>query len=55
MKKLSRQTADTSPNFIRMTKSRRMGWAGHVTRVEEIINAYKTVVGKPEGKITWKT
>jgi hypothetical protein len=28
----------------------RMIWEGHVTRIGEIINAYKILVGKPERK-----
>jgi hypothetical protein len=39
-----------SPSIIRMIKSRRMRWAGHVTRMGEKRNAYRIVVGKPEGK-----
>jgi hypothetical protein len=35
---------------IRMIKSRRMRWACHVTRVGEKRNAYRVLVGKPEGK-----
>jgi hypothetical protein len=31
-------------------KSRRMGWAGHVERMGEKRNAYRLLVGKPEGK-----
>jgi hypothetical protein len=31
----------SSPNIIRMMKSRRMRWAGHVARIEEKMNAYK--------------
>jgi hypothetical protein len=31
-------------------KSRRMRWAGHAARMEERMNAYRTLVGKPEGK-----
>jgi hypothetical protein len=38
------------PNIIRMTKSRRMKWAGHVAQVGETRNAYRVLVGKPEGK-----
>jgi hypothetical protein len=37
-------------NIIRMTKSRRMRWAGHVARMGETRNAYRILVGKPEGK-----
>jgi hypothetical protein len=38
----------SSPN--RMIKSRRMRWAGHVARMGEKKNAYRILVGKPEGK-----
>jgi hypothetical protein len=33
-----------------MIKSRRMRWAGHVARMVEKRNAYRILVGKPEGK-----
>jgi hypothetical protein len=33
-----------------MIKSRRMRWTGHVTRMGEKRNAYRILVGKPEGK-----
>jgi hypothetical protein len=32
------------------SKSRRMRWAGHVARMGEKRNAYRLLVGKPEGK-----
>jgi hypothetical protein len=32
-----------------MTKSRRMRWAGHVTRMEKMRNPYKISVAEPEG------
>jgi hypothetical protein len=32
-----------------MIKSRRMRWAGHVARMGETKNAYRILVGKPEG------
>jgi hypothetical protein len=38
-----------SPNIIRIIKSRRMRWAGHVARMEEKRNVYRLLVGKPEG------
>jgi hypothetical protein len=40
----------SSPNIIRMIKSRRMRWAGHVARMGEKRNAYRILVGKPEGR-----
>jgi hypothetical protein len=36
--------------IIRIIKSRRMGWAGHVARMGEKRNAYRLLVGKTEGK-----
>jgi hypothetical protein len=39
-----------SPSIIRMIKSRRMMWAGHVARMEVERNAYRVLVGKPGGK-----
>jgi hypothetical protein len=40
----------SSPNIIRMIESRRMRWAGHVARMGAVRNAYRILVGKPEGK-----
>jgi hypothetical protein len=40
----------SSPIIIRIIKSRRMKWAGHVARMGEKRNAYRLLVGKPEGK-----
>jgi hypothetical protein len=40
----------SSPIIIRIIKSRRMRWAGHVERMGEKRNAYRLLVGKPEGK-----
>ena len=40
----------SSPNIMRMIKSRRMRWAGHVARMGEERGAYRALVGKPEGK-----
>jgi hypothetical protein len=40
----------SSPSIIRIIKSRRMRWAGHVTRMWEKRNAYRLLVRKPEGK-----
>jgi CRISPR/Cas system-associated protein Cas7 (RAMP superfamily) len=33
-----------------MIKLRRMRWAGHVAHMVDMKNAYKILVGKPEGK-----
>jgi hypothetical protein len=38
----------SSPSIIRMMKSRRMRWAGHVARMGEKRNVYSLLVGKPE-------
>jgi len=38
------------PNIVRMVKSRRMRWAGHVTRMGEDRGVHRVLVGKPEGK-----
>jgi hypothetical protein len=38
-------------NIIRVIKSRRMRWAGHVARLGERRGVYRILVGKPEGKI----
>ena len=40
----------SSPNIVRVIKSRRLRWAGHVARMEEGRGVYKVLVGKPEGK-----
>ena len=37
-----------SPNVIRSLNSRRLRWAGHVARMEQSINEYRVLVGKPE-------
>jgi hypothetical protein len=37
----------SSPNIVRVIKSRRMRWAGHVARVGGV---YRVLVGKPESK-----
>jgi hypothetical protein len=39
-----------SPSITRTTKSRRMRWAGYIARMGEKRNAYRILVGKPEGK-----
>jgi hypothetical protein len=39
-----------SPNIIRVMKSRRMKWAGHIACTREIRNEYKILVRESEGK-----
>jgi hypothetical protein len=38
------------PNIIRMIISRRMRWTGHAAYMGEKGDAYRSLVGKPEGK-----
>jgi hypothetical protein len=38
------------PNIVRVVKSRRMGWVGHVARIGEERGVHRVLVGKPEGK-----
>ena len=38
------------PNIVRMLKSRRMSWTGHVARMGEDSGVHRVLVGKPEGK-----
>jgi hypothetical protein len=40
----------SSPSIIRIMKSRRTRWAGHVAQMGEKRNAYRLLVGKPEGR-----
>jgi hypothetical protein len=40
----------SSPNIVRVIKSRRMRWAGHVAHMGEVRGVYRALVGKPEGK-----
>ena len=40
----------SSPNIVRVIKSRRMRWAGHAARTGEERGVYRVLVGVPEGK-----
>jgi hypothetical protein len=40
----------SSPNIVRVIKSRRMRWAGHVARMGEGRGVYRVLVWRPEGK-----
>ena len=44
------QSFYSSPNIIRYLKSKRLRWAGHVACMEQSRNAYRVLVGEPEGK-----
>jgi hypothetical protein len=39
----------SSPNIIQVIKSRRMRWAGHVAYMGGRRDAYRVLVGRPEG------
>ena len=40
----------TLPNIVRVIKSRRMRWTGHVARMGEGRGVHRVLVGKPERK-----
>jgi hypothetical protein len=40
----------SSSNIVRVVKSRRIRWAGHVARIGEGRGVYKVLVGRPESK-----
>jgi hypothetical protein len=40
----------SSPNIVRVIKSRRMRWTGHVAHMGEGRIIYRVLVGRPEGK-----
>jgi hypothetical protein len=40
----------SSPNIVRVIKSRRLRWAGLVARMGEERSVYRVLVGRPEGK-----
>ena len=40
----------TSPNVVRMIKSKKLRWAGHVARMEEGMSAFKILTGTLTGK-----
>jgi hypothetical protein len=40
----------SSTNIVRVIKSRRMRWAGHMARMGEGRGVYRVLVGRPEGK-----
>jgi hypothetical protein len=42
----------SSPSIVRVIKSRRMRWAGHVARMGDGRGVYRVLVGKPERRRT---
>jgi hypothetical protein len=40
----------SSSGIVRIVKSRRLQWAGHVAKMREMKNAYRIFMGKPLGK-----
>jgi hypothetical protein len=44
-------------NIVRLIKSRRMRWVGHVAYMGEKRDIYRVLLGKPDGRrmTTWKT
>ena len=38
------------PNIVRVVKSRRMRWAGHLARMGQGRGVHRVLVGRPEGK-----
>jgi len=47
---IAQNTQGSSPNIVRVIKSRRMRWAGHVARMGEERGTYRVLVGKPDVK-----
>jgi len=43
----------SSPNIVRVIKSIRTRWAGHVARMGEEREVYRVLLGKPEGGDHW--
>jgi hypothetical protein len=44
----------SSLNIVRVIKSRRMRWAGHLVYMGEGRGVYRVLVGRPAGKRHWK-
>ena len=51
-RKLNEELSDLNslPNVVRVVKSRRMRWTGHMVRMGEERGVHRVLVGKPEGK-----
>jgi hypothetical protein len=44
----------SSPNIVRVIKSRRISWAGHVARMGQGRGVYRVLFGRPEGRDHWE-
>jgi hypothetical protein len=44
----------SSPNIVRVIKSKRMRWAGHVAGMEERRDIYRFRLGVPKGRDPWE-
>jgi hypothetical protein len=44
----------SSPSVVRVIKSRRMRWAGHVARMGKRRDVYRVLVEKPKKEATWE-
>ena len=51
-RKLHEELSDLNslPNVVRVVKSRRMRWTGHMASMGEERGVHRVLVGKPEGK-----
>ena len=49
-RRLHNEELHNSPNIVKVIKSRRLRWAGHIARMEEGRSAFKMLTGKPTGK-----
>ena len=49
-RRLYNEEVYSSPNRVRVIKSRRMRLTGHVARMEEVKSAFKILTGTPAGK-----
>ena len=45
------QSQSSTPNIIRLIKSRRLRWTGHVAGIKESRNTFKISTGKSTGNI----
>jgi hypothetical protein len=43
------RSPEGEPNIVRVIKSRRMRWVGHVAHIGEGRGVYRVLVGRPEG------